>query len=348
MLLTAEAYDWNPVQSGLLALAEGAGRFTLERKQLVLLDVPAGTRQVLTGPESVAFEPAWSPDGKRLAFTFLAAPDKATGSGAELEQLLAGRAIAVYDLDTGELIIWTAPGDLALDGWPRWTPDGRLLYARKLLETQATEIRLLDLRSGADDLLFSLSNAPEACHRTACGWDQLIAYAGPINAQLPAGQILTPTPIPEVAADTGRPGWQRYSDAAYGIAFSFPDSWRLEQDEKYPNQILLNKGSYTLSIGYRRPAQNVMIQRTGVPAGELQFRPAVQFFGGSLPAARLIFQGKVKAVLYANAVEFPTGSLVFTLSLDDLQTSDFAEVNIPADVQTEADEILTTFESTLP
>ena len=94
-----EAYAWNPVQPGLLALAEGGSRFTLENKRLALLDVPAGTPpRYLTGKDQVVFEPTWSPDGRRLAYTTMPTQAQASGSGQDMEALLGGRAIAVYDL----------------------------------------------------------------------------------------------------------------------------------------------------------------------------------------------------------------------------------------------------------
>jgi Tol biopolymer transport system component len=66
-----------------------------------LLNVPAETLRYLTDKEQVIFEPSWSTDGLRLAYTTLAAREQASGSGPELEALLGGRVIAFYDMRSG-------------------------------------------------------------------------------------------------------------------------------------------------------------------------------------------------------------------------------------------------------
>ena len=182
VLDTPEAYAWNPVQPGLLALAEGGSRFTLENKRLALLDVPAGTPpRYLTGKDQVVFEPTWSPDGLRLAYTTLSAQPQASGSGQDMEALLGGRAIAVYDLKSDTAQTLTHPAKDEIDGWPRWSGDGspswRLFFARKNLVDSTTQVWQHDLATGEERLVVSISAAPQYCHRIGCGWDQMLAYA---------------------------------------------------------------------------------------------------------------------------------------------------------------------------
>ena len=184
LLNTPEAYAWNPAQPGLLALAAGGSRFTLENKRLALLDVPAGTSpRYLTGKDQVVFEPSWSPDGLRLAYTTMPAQAQASGSGQELETRLGGRAIAMYDLTTNTAQTLTHPAEDEIDGWPRWSADGQtLLFARKRLADSTTQVRQVNrfAAAGAPDR-FHL-RAPPTCHRSGCGWDQMVAYSpGPVN-----------------------------------------------------------------------------------------------------------------------------------------------------------------------
>ena len=120
MLLTPESHAWHPTQPGLLALAEGGGRYLTDPNRLALLDVISGELRPLTGEGMSVFEPAWSPDGQWLAYAAARVPPDVQGDGPTLERVLEGRAIHVLDPDTGESHALTDPGD-AIDGWPSWS-----------------------------------------------------------------------------------------------------------------------------------------------------------------------------------------------------------------------------------
>lgn len=112
-----------------LALAAGAGRATWAAKQIVTVDLASGDQRAVTDPESAAVSPAWSPDGRRLAFAAAraAAPDS--------DQQTAGAALA-------QRRIWTAAPDGGRarrltndpryrDERPLWSADGAsILFAR--------------------------------------------------------------------------------------------------------------------------------------------------------------------------------------------------------------------------
>lgn len=117
------------------------------------------TLAVHTAPQSApprgAREPAWAPDGRRLAFSYLdriwlAAPDGRNGKAlrpdtSTIERDPAwstdGRAI-VFAADTGQgfdLVVvpanggdarnlTTMPGD---ERWPSWTSDGRVVFSHR-------------------------------------------------------------------------------------------------------------------------------------------------------------------------------------------------------------------------
>lgn len=344
LLNTPEAYAWNPVQPGLLALAEGGSRFPLENKRLALLDVPAGTLHYLTGDDTVVYEPSWSPDGLRLAYTTLPAQLAATGSGQDMEALLGGRAIAIYDLTSDATKILTRPAKDEIDGWPRWSADGQtLLFARKRLSNSTTGIWQMDLVAGEERLVVSISGVPQSCHRIGCGWDQLLAYAPGQNAlsSETTTSVLAPTPTPIIQPDASRQGWMTYHNTAYGFSFHYPSTWQLDESwGELPNSILLKGDQGTLMIGYRRVTQQAQIQRTGTGAGDFVPAGSIPFLDKTLQRDLLVYGGKVKEVFYQGDSEVKVGDLVFTLGLNNNAGSRYEDADIPIDVQEEAEQIL--------
>ena len=347
LLNTPETYAWNPAQPGLLALAEGGSRFTLENKRLALLDVPAGTSpRYLTDPDQVVFEPSWSPDGRRLAYTTMPTQAQASGSGSDLEARLGGRKIAVYDLKAGASQTLTHPAQDEIDGWPRWSTDGQtLLYARKQLASSTTQVRQVEIVSGKDELLLTLNDAPPACHRSGCGWEQMVAYSPGIRATVPApAPVLAPTPAAVVNKDTPRQGMTTYHNPAYGFSIQYPDTWEYTRPYKQLNNYFqLNGPKGVLRIDYRRATQQERIQRTGTGAGEFVRAGSIQFMGKTLQRDLLVYGGKVKEVFYQGDCEFSVGDLVFTLGLDYKGASSYEDADIPQDAQIEADQILESF-----
>ncbi len=173
MLLTSEAYAWHPSRRGLLALTEGGGRFLFTDKRLALLDVTTNTLTYLTGEEMAVFEPAWSPDGRLLAYAAVRASPNATGDSKTLEHALDGRAIYIVNPQTGETRVLTHPGD-AVDGWPRWSADGtRLLYTHQ--HDGYTDVRVATLEGSRDELLVT-GLADPMCYYGGCGWWRMLAY----------------------------------------------------------------------------------------------------------------------------------------------------------------------------
>jgi hypothetical protein len=170
MLLTLEAYAWHPTQPGLLALAEGSGRFINANKRLALLDVTTSELTYLISGDTVVFEPAWSPNGTLLAFAAIPVPP---GDVETIEQTLNGRTIYVVDRATGESRALTGPGD-GVDGWPQWSADGtHLLYTRQ--HDGYTDVRVVALDGSRDELLVTGLPDPECFYR-GCNWQQMLAY----------------------------------------------------------------------------------------------------------------------------------------------------------------------------
>ena len=93
-LVHADMLDVAPSGTGnKLVVAAGGGRETWAREQLVLIDLDTGAKRELTPPEVAALGPAWSPDGRRVAY--FAAPD------AEIEEARAeaGKPMRIINPD---------------------------------------------------------------------------------------------------------------------------------------------------------------------------------------------------------------------------------------------------------
>ncbi len=194
MLNTKEAYDWNPVKPGLMALAEGGGASIGENKRLALLNVNSGALNYLLLDEQgqpqqnfTVFQPKWSPDGRYIAFAGLQTPEGAPAA----EDSLLGRSIYIDDTD-GAMSYRkvTAPQEGEngrwIDGWPQWTEDGKqLLYTRQ--QGGKTDVRVHQLASDKDRLLITGLPDP-ACLVGGCNWSSILLY--------------TPKPVPAPIPDT--------------------------------------------------------------------------------------------------------------------------------------------------
>jgi Tol biopolymer transport system component len=159
----------------------------------------------------------------------------------------------------------------------------------------------------------------------------------------------TPPPDPH-------PTWLTYTSADYGFSFRYPPGWRVSehrypsdvqfpQDPDSPNFVWLYRGDgpeVVLRIGVRWPDEAAPIQRTGTGAGEIETQGSVPLLGRELSREVLVYDGRVKAVLYHNGQEIDVEGLILTLSLDAVG-QDYAAAEIGPDVQAEADEIVASF-----
>lgn len=140
---------------------------------------------------------------------------------------------------------------------------------------------------------------------------------------------LSPTPSVIIPTTGTYRDWPRYLHTVYRFVFAVPPGWTASPLGANFIQI---SAPFTpgikVTIGVRWADEDVRIQRTGVPAGELVQAGMVPFWGDEISKSILVFEGRDKAVLYNNGTEFRVGgNRVFTLGLG-ASGLDYAAVNL--------------------
>lgn len=178
------SYAWFPYRPGLLAVVEMALEAGQGYGRLAIIDLYGGEKRYLTDPLPGLREPVWATDTSHIAVL--------TGATAGSSRILS---LNQYSGDEEPAI---APEVQAM-GWLRWSADGqKLLYARQC-EADTLDVRVLDLATGADDLLLTGLPAPE-CPGGNCDWRELLLYQPePSSFELAPTAEPTPAPIPSPA-----------------------------------------------------------------------------------------------------------------------------------------------------
>jgi dipeptidyl aminopeptidase/acylaminoacyl peptidase len=157
-------------------------------------------------------DPAWRPDGKRLAYVY---NDRDGAKGAP--------RIYLYNLDTGKTKVITAPGYLH----PAWSPDGKYLAVTKTGQ-YGTDVVVLDAANGAE--LVRLTNDGKS-------WGPTWSQAGDQVAYLHIeGQVVD---LRMAQLDGAAPQWTvadtvDLTSAAGLDSVSVPDWWVAPEDRPQP------------------------------------------------------------------------------------------------------------------
>jgi hypothetical protein len=166
------------------------------------------------------------------------------------------------------------------------------------------------------------------------------------TATTTATYTLTPSAVPTLAyiRSAGTDGnWIRYIHTGYGFSFSAPPGWIVS--ELGANFIQISSPvvpDIKLTIGVRWKYEEVMIQRTGVPEGDIILVGDVPFFGENISKGILVYKGRDKLILYHNCTEIVVGERVFTLGFSDF-SMDYEAIDLTTAEVEIADGIVASF-----
>jgi dipeptidyl aminopeptidase/acylaminoacyl peptidase len=157
---------------GRAAAVEGIGRISTIGKRIVIIEPDGRVTPPVSPAGQAAIEPAWAPDGKRLAWS--GAPDP--GRHADWRSTLPKRRIWVADVDGGEPKPVTADPAYR-DEAPIWTADGRHLLFARLDKDEKASLWLLDLNDKRPTKLADLDMRPPDDYYGWRQWDRYVAYS---------------------------------------------------------------------------------------------------------------------------------------------------------------------------
>jgi hypothetical protein len=148
-----------------------------------------------------------------------------------------------------------------------------------------------------------------------------------------------PSVVPPVTEEQEGPyhGWGKAVKAEYGFVLRYPPSWALKE---VPGQILFCQDRFRLRIAYRRQDEAFQSHWTGIPAGDVQERGRISVPGGEVIRRELVFEDKLKVLLYSATV----GDLEFSARLDDVVSLEYRDVELTEDLTDQADQILSSLE----
>ena len=128
-----------------------------------------------------------------------------------------------------------------------------------------------------------------------------------------------------------------YLNGVYGFSLNLPANWTITESN---NHISIQYGEYLLFIGLARVGEEIPPFRTGMPAGDFVDDGTFKLLDMDFPKKTLVFEGKTKVVEYG--FDLPAGNLRLFIWLDG-KTTDYRALDIPAEIITEADQILASF-----
>jgi hypothetical protein len=141
---------------------------------------------------------------------------------------------------------------------------------------------------------------------------------------------------------TSPPKFLVYTNPTYGFEFEYPRSWMLTEHDQ---GVVLIKDRFRIGIRFQGVQEDIdrFSVRTGMPAGELTYMDKIRFMGLVIPAEVLVFEEKSKIVFYGDIGRIETDDLLFSITLDDRETYDYGDVDLPEEIIAEAKAIVESF-----
>lgn len=131
-----------------------------------------------------------------------------------------------------------------------------------------------------------------------------------------------------------------YTNEQYGFSFNPPGEWAIES---YEHHLIFRQGEYFLLVGFKRAGEEVPPFRTGLPAGDFVDGGTATFLGKPITKKLLVFEGKNKVVDYQSPLHAGDLQLYIWLDVQLVQGTDYAAVDIPAEIMDQADQIVASF-----
>ncbi|MDX1613823.1 MAG: hypothetical protein R3300_05895 [Candidatus Promineifilaceae bacterium] len=179
--------------------------------------------------------------------------------------------------------------------------------------------------------------------------------AGAEGAAIPATVVevaaVQPTPTAEAVEESPTeeveetPPLLTYENREYGFALDYPRDWSVSEVDDTDfvgpgsRSVQFSQGTITLVIGYRRVGEEVRLQGSGAPAGDLETRGSVQVGEQQVSRTVLVYEGQDKALFYGLGSPITIGALQFVPRMDDFRQN-YDEVDLPAAIEGEADRIV--------
>jgi putative hemolysin len=134
--------------------------------------------------------------------------------------------------------------------------------------------------------------------------------------------------------------YPRYINEQYGFSLDPSPDYAIEG---WDNYTLFKRSGYVLFVGYKWADEEVGPFRTGVPAGDWVDGGTAELLGQEIPRSLLVYEGKVKAVFYGSMIEVGNLNLSMWLETDQGESVAYEDIDIPAEIQGEADQIVGSF-----
>jgi len=177
VLIYADFVAPQPGITSQIAVVTGGGRETWWNKRLRLIQLDSLVQSFVSGLNQAAASPAWSPDGRFIAYVAMPAVEGMPAGGEQLRQMLMQRRLWVMEVETGKRRRLT--DDPAYrDERPLWSADGRYLLFVRMDAQNRVSLWQIPVEGGAPSMVVdALTPAPDWFGSYGhANWDELFDW----------------------------------------------------------------------------------------------------------------------------------------------------------------------------